>query len=398
MKKNCKDVLLQIQKALVVVGFSFVIVWGYAQIALNLSFLNPISEVIENFSITDKYYQMMPERENRYISIVDLTSLHDRQEIAQALEAIESCHPIVVGMDCRFKNENMELAADGKPKGNEAADNVLKKVVEKYRDNIVFSYELFDEENEEIGYTREMHSFFANEIPIHEGVCNMQGDNIYNGIKRQMKLGWTLNGKKVPSLVGEVVNIYVGDKLVRTDDENVNIKFAPTNFTIIHPDSILQHRQEIEGRIVFFGSMAEETDMHYTPLGKIAGVELLAYATQTLLEHSQIIEPPMWMQVIIAILLVMLTNMMQLLYLGWTSRSKSPLVYHVMGSAYLLGLVTFMWIALIMWFTFLFFCMYNVSMEIGWSIAAMAFLATSRSFYAACEDYYKLWKERKQHE
>jgi CHASE2 domain-containing sensor protein len=210
-----------------------------------------------------------------------------------------------------------------------------------------------------------------------------------------MKLGWTLNGKKVPSLVGEVVNIYVGDKLVRTDDDNVNIKFAPTNFTIIHPDSILQHRQEIEGRIVFFGSMAEETDMHYTPLGKIAGVELLAYATQTLLEHSQIIEPPMWMQVIIAILLVMLTNMMQLLYLGWTSRSKSPLVYHVMGSAYLLGLVTFMWIALIMWFTFLFFCMYNVSMEIGWSIAAMAFLATSRSFYAACEDYYKLWKERK---
>ena len=81
MKKNSKDVLLQIQKALVVVGFSFVIVWGYAQIALNLSFLNPISEVIENFSITDKYYQMMPERENRYISIVDLTSLHDRQEI-----------------------------------------------------------------------------------------------------------------------------------------------------------------------------------------------------------------------------------------------------------------------------------------------------------------------------
>lgn len=322
MKKNSKDVLLQIQKALVVVGFSFVIVWGYAQIALNLSFLNPISEVIENFSITDKYYQMMPERENRYISIVDLTSLHDRQEIAQALEAIESCHPIVVGMDCRFKNENKELATDGKPKGNEAADNVLKKVVEKYRDNIVFSYELFDEEDEEIGYTREMHSFFANEIPIHEGVCNMQGDNIYNGIKRQMKLGWTLNGKKVPSLVGEVVNIYVGDKLVRTDDENVNIKFAPTNFTIIHPDSILQHRQEIEGRIVFFGSMAEETDMHYTPLGKIAGVELLAYATQTLLEHSQIIEPPMWMQVIIAILLVMLTNMMQLLYLGWTSRSK----------------------------------------------------------------------------
>ena len=87
--------------------------------------------------------------------------------------------------------------------------------------------------------------------------------------------------------------------------------------------------------------------------------------------------------------------MLQLVYLRWTSGSKSPLVFHVMGSAYVLGVVTFLWIAMIMWVTFLCFNLYNVSVELGWPIAAMAFLATSRSFYAACEDYYKLWKQRK---
>jgi len=395
MSNKTKTFPQRLLKTFVVVGFSFAIVWGYAQIALNLSFLNPISEVIENFSITDKYYQIMPEKESREISIVDLTPLHSRLEIAQALEEIELCNPAVVGMDCRFKNENRELAAEGKAMSDTLSDNTLRRVVEKYRDNIVFSYELFDEQTEDVGYTRSMHSFFANEIPIHEGVCNMQRDNQYFGIKRDLKLGWMLNGNKVPSLVGEVVNLYTGEEMVTPKDDDVNINFSPTNFTIINPSEILQHRHELENRIVFFGSLAEETDMHNTPIEKMPGVKLLAYAAQTLLKRNQIVQPPMWLQVIIAILLVTLTNMLQLVYLGWTSRSKSPLVYHVMGSAYVLGLVTFLWIALIMWVTYICFCLHNIGMEIGWPIAAMAFLATSRSFYAACEDYYELWKKRR---
>ena len=70
------------------------------------------------------------------------------------------------------------------------------------------------------------------------------------------------------------------------------------------------------------------------------------------------------------------------------------MVYHVMGSAYVLGLVTFFWIALVMWAPFLLFSLYNLKLELGWAIAAMAFLATSRSFYAACEDYYRLWADK----
>jgi CHASE2 domain-containing sensor protein len=197
-------------------------------------------------------------------------------------------------------------------------------------------------------------------------------------------------------MVGEVLNLYAGNKVVTADDDDVNINFAPTNFTIIDPAEIMQCRDLIEGRIVLFGAMTDEMDMHYTPLGKIAGVELLAYATQTLLENRQIIKPGWFLHGVISLILVILTNILQIVYLGWTSKSKSPMVYHVMGSTYVLGIVTFLWIALIMWFTFLCFCLYNVNIEVGWSIAAMAFLSTSRSFYAACEDYYRLWMERKQ--
>ena len=375
---------LQPLKALAVVGFSFIIVWGYAQIALNLSFLNPISEAIANFSITDKYYQMMPEMENRSVTIVDLTSLHDRGEIACALEEIEACRPAAIGMDCVFEGRKTDTLAD----------NAIRSVAERYH-NIVFSYRLLNEQTDGIGYSRSVHSFFTDEISVREGVTNMQRDNMYNGIKRNLKLGWMQNGNRELSLVGEIVNLYAGTEVITAWDNDVNINFAPTHFTLLEPLEIQQYKHLIEGRIVLFGAMADETDMHYTPIGKMAGVELLAYATQTLLEDRQIKEPPFWLQVVMAVLLVMLTNVLQLVYLRWTSGSKSPLVFHVMGSAYVLGVVTFLWIAMIMWVTFLCFNLYNVSVELGWPIAAMAFLATSRSFYAACEDYYKLWKQRK---
>ena len=182
--------------------------------------------------------------------------------------------------------------------------------------------------------------------------------------------------------------------LISSTYDDIKINFAPTHFNVIAPSEIMQNKDLIDGRIVLLGAMTDETDMHNTPIGKLPGVQLLAYSTQTLLESGQIKELPIWIQGIIAVLLVVLTNIMQLAYIGFTSRSKSPFIHHVIGSGYVLGLVTFLWIALIMWISFLCFNLYNISVETGWSIAAMAFLSTSRSFYAACEAYYKIWKER----
>lgn len=373
------------QKNLAVVGLSFVIVWGYAGIALNLSFLNPIAEAIKSFSITDKYYQMMSEKDSRLITIVDLTNLFNRGEIAQVIENIEECHPAVIGMDCVFEGE----------KEDTAADNAIRRVSAKY-DNIVYSYRLLNELADGTGYSRSIHSFFTDSIKVHEGVTNMQIDNLYNGIKRKLKAGWKVNGTKKPTLMCELVNIYAKEEVLKATDDDININFHPTRFTKIGPSEILQNKANIEGRIVLFGTLTDECDMHYTPLGKIAGIELLAYATQTIIEKEQIIKFPLWIQFIIAFLLVILTNVLQMTYIDRTSRSRSPLVHHIIGSAYIQGVITFLWIALIMWVSFICFGLYGISIDTGWAIAAMAFLSTSRSFYAACEAYYKIWKERKQ--
>ena len=374
---------LQSPKHLAIVGFSFVIVWCYALIALNLSFFNPISEAIKSFSVTDIYYQMMSEKESRLITLVDLSHLYDRGLIAQTIKEIEECQPAVIGVDCIFEGDNEDTVAD----------NAVRDVAKEYN-NIVYSYRVLDEKADGNGYNRGVHSFFTDEIEVHEGVTNMQRDNLYNGIKRKLKSGWLVKGTMEPTLVGEIANLYANENLLSVSDDDIKINFAPTHFNVIAPSEIMQNKDLIDGRIVLLGAMTDETDMHNTPIGKLPGVQLLAYSTQTLLESGQIKELPIWIQGIIAVLLVVLTNIMQLAYIGFTSRSKSPFIHHVIGSGYVLGLVTFLWIALIMWISFLCFNLYNISVETGWSIAAMAFLSTSRSFYAACEAYYKIWKER----
>lgn len=375
--------LKQSLRHLAIVGFSFAIVWCYALIALNLSFFNPVSEAIKSFSVTDIYYQMMSEKESRLITLVDLSHLYDRGLIAQAIEEIEACQPAVVGVDCIFEGE----------KEDSVKDNAVRDVAKKYN-NIVFSYRLLEEKADGNGYSRSIHSFFADKIDVHEGITNMQRDNLYNGIKRKLKAGWLLKGKKEPTLVGEIVNLYAQENLVDATDNDIRINFAPTHFNVITPSEITQNKALIDGRIVLLGAMTDDVDMHNTPIGKMAGVQLLAYATQTLLQNAQISEPPIWIQGIMAMMLVILTNILQMAYIGYTSRCKSPFIHYVIGSGYILGLFTFLWIALIMWISFLCFNLYNVSIETGWSIAAMAFLSTSRSFYAACEAYYKIWKER----
>lgn len=384
-KIKSQRLILQSLKQLAIVGFSFVIVWCYALIALNLSFFNPISEAIKSFSVTDIYYQMMSEKESRLIVLVDLAHLYDRGMIAQTIKEVEACKPAIIGMDCIFEGE----------KEDTTADNAIRNIAKEYN-NIVFSYRLLDEQADGSGYSRSVHSFFTNETDVHEGITNIQRDNLYNGMKRKLKPGWMLKGKKEPTLVGKIVNLYAKENIIKVSDNDININYTPTHFSVIDPSDISRNRAQIEGRIVLFGSLADETDMHYTPLGKIAGVQLLAYATQTILENNQITELPIWLQGIIAVLLVILTNILQLAYIGWTLRSKNPFIHYVIGSGYVLGLVTFLWIALIMWVSFLCFNIYNISVETGWSIAAMAFLSTSRSFYTACEAYYKLWKERLQ--
>ena len=70
-------------------AFAFGIVAIYALLAFNLKIFNPLVQVLKEYSITEFYYQVIDskaERDtSRIVSIVDMTELTDRRDIAYAL-------------------------------------------------------------------------------------------------------------------------------------------------------------------------------------------------------------------------------------------------------------------------------------------------------------------------
>lgn len=358
-----------------VVLFAFVAMGLIAMLALNLTFLNPLAQTMKDFSLTDVYYYVLQDHgqadTSRVVTIVDMTDLPDRAAIADVFEEIESMNPKVVGVDIVFEGL----------KSDTLADMHLMALAEKAT-NAVFSYYNTSDvygmgEDEE---STDVHSFFADEVPVTEGYTNIQR-SLYGGVKRKVSLRDKSFGDNRTSLIYEVVQKYTDGALSSHEGDVIGVNFRPTVFRKISPDSIAYHRDWIENQIVFYGATRERTDMAYTPLGKMAGVELLAYGTQTLLEESEVRQFSSWATALISFFIVLITHLGRTGYIAWAKKRKSEWARYFLTTTFLIGFLLFLWSAFLVWCGFILFVLTNYSLNLGWALTAFPFLGGAGEFY-----------------
>ena len=362
-------------------ALAFVVLFLMAFFTFNLSFLNPIKRVIQEFSMTDLYWQMQLDmndyKSSQLITIVDMTELTERADLAMTLEAIESCEPKVVGVDMVF----LGLKEDT------LGDNMIRDVAATY-DNIIWSLKLGEYVDDEVGYSAPVRSFFVEETGCTEAVTMMQR-SFLSGVKRKLILGWMLQGELKPSFAGTVVNKYAEREVVPTKDAELNIDFTPTKFTVVPWDSVLQNSDLIADRIVLFGAMHEDADMHVTPLGTIAGLELLAYAVQTKIKEHQVNEVDGALLWCISFLIVAQTYWGRSLRKRWIDKRRRPEQRLILGFPIIGSLISFIWIAVITLLAYILFSKYEISFNLGYAFSAIAFLGTAESSYNTILDYIK---------
>jgi len=355
---------------------AFFLVWSFAFIAVKLPFMGPISEAIKEFEMTDTYYQILQDteegdgEESDDVTIVDITELYSRRELAQALSNIMAHKPKVVGVDVVFEGL----------KEDTLGDEMIEEVALKY-DNIVFSEKLLEYKDEATGFTGMVHSFFAEERgTVNEGITNLPR-NLYGGIKRKMQMGWKVQGEMIPSFISMVTSVYQGSDSIVAEEKSLNINFVPRHFPVLLPDSVAAHPELIKNRVVLFGTMKDEYDMHYTPLGKMPGTQLLAYAIDTVLKQSEVKKIGEWLMALLSFLLVILTQNAFARYKAYAIERKNRFVRFVMSMTLIKSYLTFIWIALWMWVTFMVFYLYDIQIDIGWALSAIALLALAESIY-----------------
>jgi CHASE2 domain-containing sensor protein len=367
-----KDHLQFLLRHSLITVLAFALISFMAAIALNVSFLNPLSKAISDFNFTDVYYQILQESgDNEYnddIVLVDLTPLQNRQEIATALQQIEEQHPKVIGVDCVFEGL----------KEDTLGDIMISNVAAEYQ-NIVFSCKYLDYTNDSLGYTVAVRSFFAEPLEVEQGFTNMQY-SLYGSMARLVSLGRKFNGELQPSFIARVVN-HTLDKPLPIEDKDLRINFTPTIFTVISPDSISEYADKIKDKIVLLGTMTDEYDMHMTPMGKMPGVELLAYAGQTLQNRLEVGTFPVWLEVIVSFLMVLLTQILLTKWGDYTSSRKNKYWRNTVSLVFVKTQLLMYWMIFLMYASYLIFNLFQFDIGLGYAMSAMAFLTMASDFY-----------------
>ena len=134
--------------------------------------------------------------------------------------------------------------------------------------------------------------------------------------------------------------------------------------------------------------------MHWTPVGKIAGVELLAYSIQSLVEQKEIHKVSGAAFWIISLLIVLLIEVMQSRYLDKTKHSPNEFVRYVASSPYVMNILTYLFTTVFIGASFVVFSKYHVSFNLAWALSTIAFLGLSRNMYNSLRDYFLSIKDK----
>ena len=353
---------------------ALLIMWLLSFVVLNVTFFDPISRALKNYQLSDMFYQIEKdsgvETESPLITIVDISSVYDRSQIAKVIEDINECEPYLLGIDVIFEGLKGDTVG---------SDAIAEALMNSEKPVVAFKLTVYDNKTKEFTHSR--HSFFTPSEGIVEGFSNVAHD-AYGGALRYITTVRDCHGEKVYALAQEIARTYYPELPVDTVALTKRmIDYTPTIFPVVAHDSILQHRDLLNGRIVILGGMHDDADMHYSPYGRTAGTNIQAYAVQTLLENKRIEEFPPIVATLISFLLILFTQIFRYEFGRWANARRHLFLRTFFGSTLVNNIINFTWIGLLVWINFIIFIKFDYYFPSTLTLLAIAMLIEAQNFY-----------------
>lgn len=332
-------------------------------VSVNLSFFNPIQRALDDFSMTDVYFEVMrnerPKQLSDDIVLVDMTKLHDRLDIAETIADINRCAPKVMVIDLIFQGES----------GNPMSDTELVNAINRCK-NVVISSKLVDYREESESFSNQIVSFFAPVSDCIWGYGNVV-QNYTGGCIRKYSLAMKLDSATVFSMPYWASCLYM-DTRPKADATNERvIVYDNTDFLVIDAHDVSRYGQFLKGKMVFLGTLSKEEDVHITPVGKMPGMKVQAYSAQSFLKHPNVKSMGVGASLILTFLLCYLSA-----WIGY-------LIIHHFRRTYLYALQVFYFClaALLVWGAFLCFVDLDYNVRLFYPLLGMAMVEEGRFFY-----------------
>lgn len=338
--------------------------WLFAIASINLTVFNPIKKALSDFSMTDIYYEIQGSNGvkefNKDIVLVDMTELYDRKKIADCINDINRCKPKVFVVDLIFE----------RPSYDEVENEYLINSFAGIKNGVV-SCKLTDYDSDTDNFRKVRRSFFEGiDADITWAFSNVISGEGY-GCIRKYSQNEHLNGRNIYSLPYMAVCKYSDEKPCVQVPKQRNIEFSNTDFVVIPHDKVLENRKLINGKIVILGTINEEADTHITPLGKMAGMKIQAYAMLSSMSHHKVYVISDWASIILAILLCYISA-----WAGWKITKKHPFYY-----MYWIKLYYFLLTAFLVWLSFILFTRFNYYVSLLYPLLGIALVETARLQY-----------------
>lgn len=335
-------------------------------ISLNLAIFNPLKQALDDFRMTDIYFELMrtgKETElNQDIVLVDITRLTSRDSIAQTIADINSCEPRALMIDLIFE----------RPSFDPIDDIALVSAVEAGSSREILSSKLVD-------YTPTPHprfrgqvtSFFRDAADFRWGYSNVEQTRP-GGCIRQYSLTQRLNDTLAYSIAYLTACHYMGIKPTERDVSRRLIIYDDTEFPSIRHDQILECKRLLKDKLVIVGTMEEEADMHITPIGKLPGMKIQAYAAATFINHGEVTRMSRQGALILAFLVCLLCA-----WAGQKIKDRS-----VNLSSYVLKFFYFFLTGLLVWMAFIAFVHFDYDIDLLYPLLGMALVEEGRLQYS----------------
>lgn len=338
--------------------------WVLAFASINLSVIDPVKKAFADFSMMDIYYEIQNssggKEMNSDIVLVDMTELYDRRQIAECIENIEKCQPKVFVIDLIFERPSFD------EEENEAIINAMANIK-----NGVVSCKLTDYDSESDRFRNVRTSFFDGiDSDFSWAFSNVISGEGY-GCIRQYSQNETLVDRTVYSLPYMAVCKYTGTRPQPQAPKQRSIEYSHTDFLTIKHSDVLDNRRFIKDKIVILGTINEEADTHITPLGKMPGMKIQAFAMLSSMAHHQIHTASSMVGLILALLICYLSA-----WVGTALPKKFPFSYIYWMKLYYFGITT-----LLVGASFILFARFNYYVSLLLPLAGLALVETARLQY-----------------
>ncbi len=343
-------------------------------IVINLDFLSPVVRSLKSFSMTDIYYKILNSGEPTdvcsSITLVDMTELTHRKDIAQVIREINEMKPSVFGIDIIFEGEKAD--AEG--------DSLLTEAsLQGNPSNTVLAYKLTNYDENKQAYQKELHSFFSMNENLTEGFVNLV-DNPDKSVKRYanfLRYQDTLV-YSFPSQISKIVT-----KKYVCDEDIYTINYKPIVFPVIKYDELQNYKEYITDHIVLLGTTQEEKDKFYTPIGQKSGMEILAYTILSMTECPPVEHASLWVIILWALIAGYITNVIDYLLTRRIRGSKSSVMVFISQAGLYDKVIYFLVMVVITWISFELYVNNSYYVDTVLPLATIVLIKEGRLLYVA---------------